>query len=611
MNSYLKRKYQKNISEYNINKDHLNIFNLITDIHTTWHTNSDKDGKMIITYNFPDWSNMRWNGEKYNSTITTFNSVQKELAKKALQQWEEVCNIKFFEKPPSADTHIKFGAYNNIIEFFSTATTSIKGFAYFPSLRQLSNKALDSFQDYSIDGQVWINFAEFDEVEYIKKSEITPLIQDRITYYKRVDDKLHYAVYEDEAYYYIYKNKQANMHNDNNYTIGDIAYTEHVFRHEIGHALGLKHSFISKIKKNASENEIEYAKSLNDLKENSYKYSVMAYNPPLFEDGDFQSTKPMTPMLLDILSIQYLYGKNTTTRKNDTTYGFNSNTDKDQFSLNSQEDKIVACIWDADGNDTFDFSQYHDNQKINLNEATFSDVGGLRGNVSIAYGVIIENATGGYGNDNIIGNEANNILRGGKGHDILVGQGGHDIIYGNDGNDKLYGSFGDDQLYGGIGNDMLYDSMGDNYLSGAQGDDTLIVRNGNNTLIGDEGNDYLNAGYGNNLLYGGSGNDTFAFELSANNFGNNTIVDFYRGEDKLEFFIWKDNSIKYIKPHITNKFSGSANEVIIKYEKQQNTENKKQNFITKLEINTQENTLASNLSISLEGYYSADDLFNV
>ncbi len=56
---------------------------------------------------------------------------------------------------------------------------------------------------------------------------------------------------------------------------------------------------------------------------------------------------------------------------------------------------------------------YTANQRINLNEKSFSDVGGLKGNASIAAGVTIENAIGGSGNDVIVGNAANNVLKGG------------------------------------------------------------------------------------------------------------------------------------------------------------------------------------------------------
>ena len=59
------------------------------------------------------------------------------------------------------------------------------------------------------------------------------------------------------------------------------------------------------------------------------------------------------------------------------------------------------------------------------------------GGYTIANGVVVENATGGSGNDVLLGNAAANVLTG------------------NDGNDSLIGRDGDDTLLGGVGNDLL------------------------------------------------------------------------------------------------------------------------------------------------------------
>lgn len=64
-------------------------------------------------------------------------------------------------------------------------------------------------------------------------------------------------------------------------------------------------------------------------------------------------------------------------------------------------------------------------------------MGGLKGNVSIAAGVTIENAIGGSGNDVIVGNAANNVLKGGAGNDVLFGGGGADELWGGSGGDTF------------------------------------------------------------------------------------------------------------------------------------------------------------------------------
>ena len=77
-----------------------------------------------------------------------------------------------------------------------------------------------------------------------------------------------------------------------------------------------------------------------------------------------------TPLLHDIAAIQRLYGANMTTRTGDTTYGFNSNADRESFHIDSAGEKVVFAVWDAGGKDTFDFSGYSEDQWIRLGEVS-------------------------------------------------------------------------------------------------------------------------------------------------------------------------------------------------------------------------------------------------
>lgn len=88
---------------------------------------------------------------------------------------------------------------------------------------------------------------------------------------------------------------------------------------------------------------------------------------------------------------------------------------KNYYSTDDARIGLICCIWDAGGNDALDFSKYFQRQRINLNEGKFSDIGGLKANVSIAKGTVIENVIGGYGNDTIVGNDAANNIKGGAG----------------------------------------------------------------------------------------------------------------------------------------------------------------------------------------------------
>lgn len=181
---------------------------------------------------------------------------------------------------------------------------------------------------------------------------------------------------------------------------------------------------------------ITYAKDATYF-EDSRAHSLMSYFSESNTGQDFKGAYSSGPLLNDITAIQHFYGANMTTRTGDTVYGFNSNTDRDFLTATGAQDKIIFTAWDAGGNDTFDFSGFGQNQRINLNEKAFSDVGGLKGNVSIAAGVTIENAIGGSGNDVLVGNAADNVLKGGAGDDVLYGGKGADQLWGGAGKDTF------------------------------------------------------------------------------------------------------------------------------------------------------------------------------
>lgn len=191
--------------------------------------------------------------------------------------------------------------------------------------------------------------------------------------------------------------------------------------HEVGHAIGLQHPGNYNGGGSTYNSGAVYA---GDIKARS----VMSYWSEKNQAGhDFQSSNPSAPMMDDIAAAQRLYGANHQTRNTDTTYGFNSNTEREAMTLKSATDKPIFCVWDGGGDDTLDFSGFSQNQKINLTAESFSDVGGLKGNVSIAKGCLVENAIGGSGNDLLIANQGGCRLKGGAGGDTLRGGAGADV----------------------------------------------------------------------------------------------------------------------------------------------------------------------------------------
>ncbi|QAU35559.1 pre-peptidase C-terminal domain-containing protein [Janthinobacterium sp. 17J80-10] len=278
--------------------------------------------------------------------------------------------------------------------------------------------------------------------------------------------------------------------------------------HEIGHAIGLDHpgSYGDK-----SSNFLPHALD-------NQAFTVMSYLEKL--DSNIWN---LNPGILDIATIQYLYGANMTTNASDTNYVYSDITE------------YHGAIWDAGGNDTLDASNQTIDARLFLTAGTLSSIGPVTGggaahnNVGIAFGVQIENARGGSGNDLIIGNNVANNLQGGSGNDTLIGSEGADTLDGGAGMDtadysnavsginaNLSGSIvSNDGSVSGTGSvDLLIDienlagSAFADFLVGSDVANQIYGNEGNDTIFGYAGNDVISAGEGNDVLVGGTGADT-------------------------------------------------------------------------------------------------------
>jgi serralysin len=352
--------------------------------------------------------------------------------------------------------------------------------------------------------------------------------------------------------------------------------------HEVGHAIGLSHPGVYDI----SAGPATYAANAEYIQD-SYQYTLMSYFSETNTGSNFGRQQPMTPMLHDIAAAQRIYGANMTTRTGATTYGFNSNTGELAYTFTSAASERVFCIWDAGGIDTIDASLYTLRSIINLNQGAFSSMGALSGsttttmtnNVSIAFGAVIENAIGGFGDDVITGNAVANTLSGGDGADTLTGGAGNDILAGGTGEDTLdlsgdaargggngvyvdlgggatldgFGTYdtlssferviGTDSLYPGFApySDLIFGSSvaniiegrgGNDYLEGFGGNDVIYGETGNDILSGGEGADSLIFGVGNDYVFGGNGGDAFYIQAADVRAGDyDTVVDFVAGQD--------------------------------------------------------------------------------
>jgi serralysin len=224
--------------------------------------------------------------------------------------------------------------------------------------------------------------------------------------------------------------------------------------HETGHALGLKHSFE------------KAGGGLVPAGHDSLEYTVMSYssydgaNDWHAAPGDF----PQTLMMYDIAALQYMYGPNFETNKGDTTYTRSPATGAMTATQGGSvvasvdapgTDTIFMTIWDGGGKDTYDFSAFSTNLRIDLrpgewvqtdtlNNSQTADLGYSDGVADPHYAVgnianaltyktynpdgsvkaenpssLIENAKGGSGDDVFIANQAVNGFTGGTGHDTF------------------------------------------------------------------------------------------------------------------------------------------------------------------------------------------------
>ncbi|MGZ8189610.1 MAG: DUF4347 domain-containing protein [Methylococcaceae bacterium] len=315
------------------------------------------------------------------------------------------------------------------------------------------------------------------------------------------------------------------------------SYGYHTYIHELGHALGLGHPHQGYTTPEPGEDQL--------------KYSIMSYRSyagaPL--TGYNTSYYPTTPMLNDILAIQFLYGENTGYHSGNNTYQWTSTQ------------RIYETIWDAGGIDTINASNQAQGVVLNLNAGQWCQIGvafsngqaTVRDCLTIAYGTIIENAIGSAFNDTLTGNDVANSLEGGNGDDALNGGKGNDLLDGGAGIDILNGGVGDDTF--------VTDNIGDNTVenvnagidsvqssvnytltsnvenltltgnvalngTGNELANTLTGNANNNLLNGATGNDTLKGGMGNDFLTGGNGADTYLFAMGDGQDGiNNFDID--------------------------------------------------------------------------------------
>ena len=192
--------------------------------------------------------------------------------------------------------------------------------------------------------------------------------------------------------------------------------------HELGHTLGLKHPHDDGGTGRPTFNELGVNQLDLDV------FSVMSYDDAA--PWNLITWDPATPMILDVLALQAMYGKNLSTNAGHTNH---------QLRI----DGTYSTIWDASGIDTISVADSNEAWVIDLPTMAWSTLVDTKVGSAVPVSQFtsyspstyrwlagdFENVVGSRFNDQITANQFDNHIFGGQGNDLIDGGLGIDTVY--------------------------------------------------------------------------------------------------------------------------------------------------------------------------------------